>query len=73
MRLTETTDATKQAFKNARVRVVGWRLPLEEAKRIASMDEPEIVLIERPTHIKVRIIKPKSNKAESELTLTLKP
>ena len=37
------------------------------------MDGFEIVLIERPTHIKVRIIQPKSNGRDSELTLTLKP
>ena len=55
MRLTETKEATRQAFKNARVRVVGWCLIPEETPRIGSMDDPGITLIERPAHINVRI------------------
>ena len=81
MRLTETKDASKQAFKNARVSVIGWCLPPGERDRLAATDAPEIVLRERPTFIKVRITNPRGHRApvdarfkdENPFTLVLKP
>ena len=60
MRLAEPKDPAKQAFKDARIRVVGWCQPPEETKGIANIMELEVELIERPTRIKILIMKPRS-------------
>ena len=73
MRLTDTKDPSKHAFKNAKVRLDGWCLTESEAERIANTDDPEIVLFERPTYIRVRIIKARMKAGEKPETLLLKP
>ena len=44
MRLTGTKDASKQAFENAQLRIIGGCLPPTEVARIAASDAPEIAL-----------------------------
>ena len=73
MRLTDTKDPSKHAFKNAKVRLDGWCLTENEAERIANTDDPEIVLCERPIYIRVRIIKARMKPGEKAETLLLKP
>ena len=73
MRLTDTKDPSKHAFKNAKVRLDGWCLTESEAERIANTDDPEIVLCERPIYIRVRIIKARMKPGEKAETLLLKP
>ena len=55
MRLTTTEDAKAGAFKNARAELVGWKLTDAEATRVAALDDPEIVLEERPIHLLLKL------------------
>ena len=57
MRLTTTIDPSKHAYKDARVSVLGWCLSPGEQARLEGIDDPEAVLVERPTHVKIRMKK----------------
>ena len=72
-----TIDPSKHAYKNARVKVLGWCLTPEETARVAASDQAEIALQERPTHIKVQVNKPKvllsSGEKANDLIVVLTP
>ena len=55
MRFTLTDNREQGVFKHSRGHLRNWTLPAEELARIASCDEPEIVLKERPTHLFVEV------------------
>ena len=78
MRLTDTEDHTQQAYKNARCILEGWTLTRAEEARLQASDESELVLVDRPLALKVKIVKPRTiaTVADAETdgpTIYLKP
>jgi hypothetical protein len=60
MRLTDTEDPEKFAYKNARCRLLGWALTPAEEARVNASQENELVLLDRPLFLKIQIIKPRT-------------
>ena len=60
MRLTNTEDPEQHAYKNARCTLEGWALTPAEEARVRASRENELVLVDRPVFVKVKIIKPKT-------------
>ena len=78
MRLTGTEDASKHAYKNARCILQGWAFTPTEEARLRACGDNEVVLVERPLYLKVKIVKPRTvataaDDAEDGPTIYLQP
>ena len=60
MRLTSTEDASQNAYKNARCTLEGWALTTAEEARLRACNDNEVVLVDRPLYLRVKIIKPRT-------------
>ena len=60
MRLTGTENAAKQAYKNARCTLLGWKLTAAETARVEACPDNELVLVDRPLVLRVQIVKPRT-------------
>jgi hypothetical protein len=60
LRLTDTEDPEKLAYKNARCKLLGWALTPAEEARVNASQENELVRLYRPLFLKIQIIKPRT-------------
>ena len=60
VRITQTEDADVGAVKNARGTLVGWTLPDVEAARLQAVADPEVVLLQRPLQLLIKLKAPTS-------------